>query len=788
MNYLIRLFIALLLLITFATPISASERPLQRIALLVDDDGPSRYQELLKQEIETLLGTRYRVEFTLIKLDSDAQLEYQRKTLQQLMTDPSADIIIGLSMSASELLAEMGEYSKPVIAGTVLDHKLQGLPQEENGTSGIDNFNYIQSPFDVEKDIKTFRKLYDFKHLAVVYEENQVTMFHLLYTYFGKVVESIDEGIKLTLTEINPDTISESLAALPETVDAVYLPPLFLGKQSDKLALLIEQLNRRRLPTFALLGEENVRSGAMASIAPDRNISAISRRIAINVLDIAAGRNAGNLPVKISQNVENFVVNVETLKRIDYYPSWSILNDARLINVEQEIDGSQLFLVDVIKEALQANLTLQIERLNTDLSKQDVGLARSPLLPQISLQSSYDVIDKNRADGSPASPAPYTWSAGGRLSQTLFSDDEFANYSISKLILESQKFQEQAEVLDTVVEATEAFINLLFARTNQVIQNNNLAVTRKNLDIAKSKEAVGSVGASEVHRWESEQASNKISLNDAYRDVRLAKLALNRLLNRAIDNPINPADIEIASSIELLITDEEVYSYLENIRQLAYFNDFLISEADRNLPELKDIAAIVESQKREVLNRERAFYLPDIQLQGQIDKVLDEQGTDFDTPSDLDHPWSIAAVASWPLFSGNSRSYDLERSRLQLRQTELEAENLQKELNLQVSANLETAAVSAREIALSRDGLQSAERNFEIIQAGYAEGRNTIADLIDAQNAKINAERGEAIAKYQFVLDFLILERSVGKFYFLSSSEEKQGFIYRLHSYMESRK
>lgn len=755
--------------------------------MLVDNNGPKRYQKLLKQEIENLLGARYHVEFRLIELASDVQIESQREVIQELMLDPTADIIIGLSMSASELLAEMGRYRKPVIAGTVLDHKLQGLPIDEDGASGINNFNYIQSPFDVEKDLTTFKKLNDFKHLGVVYDGREMTLFHLLYTYFGKVVDSLDMGIKLSLIEINPDTISESLAAMPETVDAVYLPPLFLGKQSDKLTLLIEQLNRRRLPTFALLGEESVHRGAMASRAPDRNIRAISRRIAINVLDIASGRDAGTLPVTVSQNAENFVVNVATLKTINYYPSWSILNDARLINVDQEIEGNQLFLVDVIKEALQANLSLQIEKLNTNLSKQDVGLARSPLLPQISLQSSYDVIDKNRADGSLTSPAPYTWSAGGRLSQTLFSDDDFANYSISKLLLESQRYQEQADTLDTVVDATEAFINLLFARTNQVIQNNNLAVTRKNLDIAKSKEAVGSVGASEVHRWESEQASNQISLNDAYRDVRLAKLALNRLLNRAIDNPINPADIEIASSIELLITDKEVYSYLENIRQLAYFNDFLISEADRNLPELKDIAAIVDSQKREVLNRERAFYFPDIQLQGQIDKILDEHGTDFDTPSDLDHPWSIAAVASWPLFSGNSRSYDLERSRLQLRQTELEAENIQKELQLQVSANLETAAVSAREIALSREGLLSAERNFEIIQAGYAEGRNTIADLIDAQNAKINAERGEAIAKYQFVLDFLVLERSVGKFYFLSSSEEKQGFIYRLQSYMESR-
>lgn len=754
----------------------------------MDELGPDTFQKQLLQEIDALLGSRFQMKYNIVLINESEPIDANRKKIQEVMDDQSINAVIGLSLGSSFLLSEMKVYPKPVIASIILDPALQGLTITKSGVSGISNFNYITAPFDIKRDLLTFKELVDFKHLAVLYHVDDEMMFHLYITYLGKVIESLGLDITMSMVAIDSTHLRESVQAMPDMVDAVYLPPIFIGEKVDNMDKLIEVLNERRLPTFALMGEQSVEKGAMASIAPDRNLAALSRRVAINLLDILTGKNAGQLPVTVSNYVENFVVNAATLRKIDYYPNWEVLSDARMINLNSGESGvTKMQLPDVIQEALKTNLQLQIAKLNTNLKQQDVGLARSALLPQLSLESSYAALDKERANGDQGSPAPSTWKATGKLSQTLFSDDAFSSYSVSKLLLESQKYQENTEILDTVVTTTEAFINLLFAKSNEDIQNNNLEVTRKNLDIAKSKEAVGSVGASEVHRWESEQAANQISLNDAYRDVKIYTLNLNRLLNRPVRNPISVEDITIGESIELLITEEKVYSYLENLQQLMYFNEFLILEADRNLPELKEIASLIQSQQRQVLNKKRAYYMPTLSLQGQIEKVLDEHGTDYETPSNLDHPWSVAAVASWPLYSGGSRQVNLAKSRLELRQTQLRAEDLKKQLHLKISTNLQTAAVSAREIDLSQQGLISAEKNFEIIQAGYAEGRNTIADLIDAQNAKINAERSESVAKYQFVLDFLLLERSIGTFYFLHTPEEKMSFLERLRIFMESK-
>ncbi|MEE4240839.1 MAG: TolC family protein [Desulfopila sp.] len=755
------------------------------IAFLVDATGNKVFLELVQKEISTLLKNSYTVEFEVRTLDSSDR-EGMKRQIEQLMQDDRINCIIGLALDTSDALIGIKRYTKPVIAAAILDRKLQGLPMTAEGTSGIDNFNYIESPFDVEKDLTTFKRLYDYKHLAVLLNARETLLFHTVFSHIGRAVDKVSPGARLSFVEIYPHKLAESMAAMPDDVDSVYLPPVFVQDEVGEQKKLIDLINERRLPSFALLGEENVRMGVMASIAPDRNINAMSRRIAINVLKIFSGTNGADLPVQLSQYTDNYVVNVATLEKIDFFPSWQVMSEARLINLDNERRGRRINLPGVIGEALRSNVILQIEQLNTRLQQQEKNISSAPFFPQLELSTSVDMIDDNRVNAAVGSPSRHTWLASGSLSQILYADDVFANYAIQKIFLESQRFQEKAQMLDTVITAGEAYINLLFARSNRAIQNNNLAVTRKNLDIARNKEAVGSVGASEVHRWESELASNQINLNDAHRDLQLARLSVNNILNRPINEEFIAEDLDDSTPIELIITDPEVYGYLGDFKKLNRFGEFLMEEANLNLPELKQVAERVKAQKRDILNRQRAYYIPDIRIQGKIDHVLGEYDTVIETSSDLDTPWSIAATASWPLYKGGNRGYELEKSRIQLRQIGLEEVSLRNQLSLQVQSNLQTAAVSAREISLSRAGLKSAQKNFEITQAGYSEGRNSIADLIDAQNAKISAELGEAVAKYQFVLDFLKLERSVGRFHFLDTPQEKDAFLERLQRYMDA--
>lgn len=764
-------------------PAGAFGKPVFKIALLMGPEGETYYHQRVIQEINTLLENRAEMQYLPVMVGDDHGSRTQG-VISRLMSDDTVDCIIGIGIGQSERLVQLKHYEKPTIAATILDGRLQGLQLTAAGTSGIRNFNYIQSPFDIVEDLKTFKRLYEYNHLAVLLPTSETFMFHTIFSFFGKAVETVSPEAKLSMVDIDMQNVEESVAEIPPTADAVYVLPLNPAEQAEQIDTLIRAVNARGLPSFAMAGERYVRMGVMASIAPGRNFNAMTRRVAINVLEILDGRDAGDLPVTVSAYSDNYVANVETFKKIDHYPGFKALEEARLINLDKLRQGPRVHLKGIIFEALEKNLVLQIERADTRIQAADTGVAGSALLPQVNLSTGISQVDKNRVEiaGTPA--ARTTWTVSGRASQAIFSDDLLANHAIQKLLLESQKYQEQGVLLDTVISAVEAYVTLLSALSNQDIQNNNLEVTRKNLDIAMNKAAVGSVDTSEVNRWESEKANNQIRLNDAHRDVQIARMALNQILNRPITREFSPEDVEPASSIELLVTDPEVYKLVGNFKQLERFSSFLVREADQNLPELKQIAQSLKSEKRRLLNKQRAMYLPDVNLTVNIDKILEERDAVIKTPSELDHPWTVALTATWPLFTGGSDLKQLSKSRIQLRRIEMEEKDLRNRLHFSVRSNLETAAVSAREIDLAKRARISARKSFEIVQAGYAEGRNSVTDLVDAQNAMVASEQNAAISKYQFVIDFLTLERAIGRYHFLDAPEERKRFLTRLRNYM----
>lgn len=110
--------------------------------------------------------------------------------------------------------------------------------------------------------------------------------------------------------------------------------------------------------------------------------------------------------------------------------------------------------------------------------------------------------------------------------------------------------------------------------------------------------------------------------------------------------------------------------------------------------------------------------------------------------------------------------------------------NLRNLLELQLRSNLETAGASFGNLRLSREAALAARKNFEIAQNSYRQGLLNITSLIDAQNAALQSEINAINAVYQFVADFLAVERSVGRYHFLSTTEEQTAFFQRFAQFL----
>ena len=99
---------------------------------------------------------------------------------------------------------------------------------------------------------------------------------------------------------------------------------------------------------------------------------------------------------------------------------------------------------------------------------------------------------------------------------------------------------------------------MLQTKTIERIQRDNLRLTRSNLEIAQARVDLGAATRDEVFRWESQIATNRKDLIDASALRNQAEIAVNRILNRPIE--------ESFLTEETALDDPELVSSFEQIR------------------------------------------------------------------------------------------------------------------------------------------------------------------------------------------------------------------------------
>ena len=128
-------------------------------------------------------------------------------------------------------------------------------------------------------------------------------------------------------------TPNATLAAIAPDTEAVYYGPT-TNLNTDQFTALAAAVNARRLPSFSMIGPEDVKDGALATLVPEGELRRLARRVA-NYLQriIVMGVQAKDLAVEFKTG-EALTLNMETARTIGYSPTWKLSAEADLINEE----------------------------------------------------------------------------------------------------------------------------------------------------------------------------------------------------------------------------------------------------------------------------------------------------------------------------------------------------------------------------------------------------------------------------------------------------------------------
>jgi len=767
---------------------TAGEARTLNMATIVDGNSEfnQKFIDEIGKEVEKLINEEDQVLFS-VDAKSDGVWDHKKiaSLIQQAMKSENIDAILCIGPISSGILAKMDKFSKPAFASQVLNAGLQKIPEKRP-----ENLNYIDLAIDFRTHLEKFKEIKAYKALGFIAGDCFIKGLPELTDSLQKNIEEKGETFRVVTVD---EVLSDGAAAL-KNLDAVFVAPLAAESEADKQKI-IACINEAGLPSMSMTGSDLVEMGLLVSIVESPNPEKLARRQALDIqrlfLDEEPSISAGSL-----SHEERVHINMKTARLIKVFPTWSQMTDAVLLNdVPQNLERN-LSLNQVIETAVIRNLQLKAKEQEIEASLQGIKRSRSNLRPKISLFGRENVIDEDRA-ASIITPAKYQAQIGAELVQVIYSEQARANIDIEKLMHSAKREEERALILDIMKDAAIAYLNVLKARTLQVIQQDNLEVTRANLEIARFREQVGSSGPAEVYRWEIQMASARQAIIDASVMRKKAELALNQVLNASQEEEFSTADNDIYAKV-LLIDQQVIAPYIDNVFGFKIFRDFMVEDTFTFSPEIQQLQKAVEAQKRSRVSAKRRYSHPTVTLQGNLARTVKESGVGEPKPpmpppfsSALAYPdkndWYVGLNVSIPLHDGGDSRAAAKQAEATIKQLNNNLDHMKQRLELNTRTTLEDARSSFSSIGLSNTRSEFAAKTLGLVQSAYSRGAVNMLDLIDAQNASLVAKEASANAMFNFFSDFVRVCRAVGSFDFILQKESQTKWESRLKDYYKAR-
>ncbi len=411
----------------------------------------------------------------------------------------------------------------------------------------------------------------------------------------------------------------------------------------------------------------------------------------------------------------------------------------------------------IVAEALENNLGLAQENLSVERAEAGVREARGRYFPTLSLDARYseqsgtlnlgDFMNPayaalNQVTGTNQFPTdldvtlPMRHESRVRLVQPLFDASILAGHALARHTRDGQHLERGAAARRLAAEAQSAFLEVGAARSARRTWEATLALVTESERVAQRLVDAGNATPDQVLRARADRSDVEQRLDQARQTEDAAARALNRILRRSLDAPVD----ELPDSLlrfEIALSEEQaVVSALARREELAQ-TDAGVRAADAGV------------------RLASASFLPSVGL------ALDYgfQGSDLGFSGDDD--FAVASVVlSWNLSIGGSdrarrSAARADAERLRLRRTELE--DL---VRLDVRQAYDAAAVARDAIATAEARLAAARRSFELVRRRYEEGLASQVEFLDARTAFTSAELNRVATTYRYAIRYVDLERA----------------------------
>ncbi|PHM36707.1 outer membrane channel protein TolC [Xenorhabdus innexi] len=398
-------------------------------------------------------------------------------------------------------------------------------------------------------------------------------------------------------------------------------------------------------------------------------------------------------------------------------------------------------LLHIYKQAKETNPELLKALADRNSVFEGINSARSPLLPQLSLNAGAN-YDKNFRNSKQEN---HGTNAGLTLKQTIFDMSSWNKLSQAEKNAGIADIGYQAAQQKLILDTANAYFDVLskidsltyseaqkaslYRQLDQTTQRFNVGLAAIT-DVQNARAQYDSILAQEVHdRNELDNSLEKLRLITGVYYPQLASLNIDRFKT----NKPKPAE------------------------------DLLKEAETRNLSLLS--ARLTQDLRREQIKDAQTGYMPTIGLTASTGiKNSHTRHGDNNDPSGNAYGGqnSVGVSLSLPLYSGGATSSQVEQAKYNFVSSSQELENTYRKVIQDVRSSSNNIAASISSIEANKQAVLSAESSLHSMEAGYHVGTRTIVDVLDSTTKLYQAKRNLSQARYSYLISLLVNQQARG--------------------------
>lgn len=421
----------------------------------------------------------------------------------------------------------------------------------------------------------------------------------------------------------------------------------------------------------------------------------------------------------------------------------------------------ELNLADCLQLAYQNSNLVKSAQVSYQVAEKKYALATSDRLPALNFGSLYTRIGKVSSFSIPMGPAgekrkfqfgtPNRINLDLRLDLPLYTGGRMGGIiAISSQALSAASLQRELQMSRLTDLVIAKYYGFLLDRESIRLQDSNFRRSQHFQELTQKRFDEGGVPRLEVLRAQVQAQSALSALQEAQANLEKSKIALAKVLGPP------EIDLKIAGQFRLVKIAVDENEFIR--RALDRRIDLKLLQTQKNIQQ--DQVSIAKSG-----NKPNVFFFSGYNVINGFDPMA---------PNRLIDNWNAGFQVSVPLFDGFATSYQVQEAKLNLKNVEIQQQELRDLIRMQVRQALIALAQAEQKINTLQQNMTLAQEVLKIADDQYQLGLVSALEVLDAQNRLSQSEFFHAQAIFNHTMAKLELCRAIEDYSLFLTSEENR--------------